>query len=212
MQSAAPKSMAIHRFRGVNAGEAFHKMSANMRVTQTDLPGVLLIEPRVHGDHRGFFLETWHQERYAEHGIDLPFVQDNHSKSTMGILRGLHTQLGKHAQGKLIRVIQGAVYDVAVDIRVGSPTFGKFAAAELTAENHHQLWVPPNFAHGFCVLSDTAEVEYKCTDLYDPASELSIRWDDPAIAIPWPVTDPILSDKDRNAPLLADAHDRLPAF
>ena len=183
-----------------------------MRVTETDLPGVLIIEPSVHGDHRGFFLESWHRDRYAEHGIDLPFVQDNHSKSGKGILRGLHAQLGANAQGKLIRVVSGVVYDVAVDIRVGSPTFGRYAATELTAENHSQLWVPPGFAHGFCVLSEAAEVEYKCTEFYDPASELSIKWDDPAIGIPWPITDPILSDKDQKALPLADAHDRLPVF
>ena len=183
-----------------------------MRVTETDLPGVLIIEPSVHGDHRGFFLESWHRDRYAEHGIDLPFVQDNHSKSGKGILRGLHAQLGANAQGKLIRVVSGAVYDAAVDIRVGSPTFGRYAATELTAENHIQLWVPPGFAHGFCVLSEAAEVEYQCTEFYDPTAELSIKWDDPAIGIPWPITDPVLSDKDRGALPLAATQDRLPLF
>ena len=188
------------------------KIGAPMRVTETDLPGVLIIAPTVHGDPRGFFVETWHRDRYAEHGIDLAFVQDNHSKSGKGILRGLHAQVGAHAQGKLIRVISGAIYDVAVDIRTGSPTFGRHAGIELTSDNHHQLWVPPGFAHGFCVLSDAAEVAYKCTAPYDPASELSIKWDDPSIGIPWPITDPILSEKDQGAMLLADSHERLPAF
>jgi dTDP-4-dehydrorhamnose 3,5-epimerase len=183
-----------------------------MKVHQTELPGVLLIEPRVHGDQRGFFIETWHQARYEEAGILGPFVQDNHSRSAKGILRGLHTQLGAHAQGKLVRVVHGAILDVAVDIRVGSKTFGRFTAAELSAENHHQLWVPPGFAHGFCVLTDAAEVEYKCTALYHPESELSIRWNDPALGIPWPIETPTLSPKDRDAPTLAEVVDRLPAW
>ncbi len=183
-----------------------------MRVTETALKGVLLLEPTVHGDHRGFFLETWRQDRYAEHGIDLPFVQDNHSRSAKGILRGLHTQTGDSAQGKLVRVVSGSVYDVAVDIRVGSPTFGAHVAVELTAENHKQIWIPPRFAHGFCVLSEYAEFEYKCTAFYDPSAELAIRWDDPEIGIPWPISDPVLSDKDRDAPTLAEAGPMLPTF
>ena len=183
-----------------------------MRVTETALPGVLLFEPVVHGDHRGFFLESWRHDRYADHGVTLPFVQDNHSKSTRGTLRGLHTQTGSSAQGKLVRVVAGRVYDVAVDIRVGSPTFGRYVAVELTAENHRQIWVPPHFAHGFCVLSESAEFEYKCTAYYDPGADLAIRWDDPAIGIPWPISDPVLSAKDRDARTLAEAHDQLPSF
>ncbi|MAG57109.1 MAG: dTDP-4-dehydrorhamnose 3,5-epimerase [Planctomycetes bacterium] len=183
-----------------------------MKVIDTDLPGVLLIEPKVHGDTRGFFLETYHQARYQEHGISGTFVQDNHSKSSRGILRGLHTQLRDHAQGKLLRVVSGAIFDVAVDIRVGSPTFGEHYAVELSSENHRQLWVPPHFAHGFCVLSDTAEVEYKCTRHYAVEAELAIRWNDPAIGIAWPITDPKLSAKDQAAPTLQEAMDQLPSY
>jgi len=184
-----------------------------MNVRETKLPGVLIIEPEIHGDHRGFFVETWHQERYAALGIDLPFVQDNHSRSGHRILRGLHAQIGASAQGKLVRVIVGAVYDVAVDVRIGSPTYGQHIAVDLTAENKHQIWVPPGFVHGFCVTSEEgAEIEYKCTKLYDADSDLTVRWDDPALGIPWPIKEPILSAKDQDAPLLAEVADRLPTF
>ncbi|MSR75800.1 MAG: dTDP-4-dehydrorhamnose 3,5-epimerase [Planctomycetes bacterium] len=182
-----------------------------MNVLPTDLPGVLLIEPKVWRDERGFFVETWQQERYYAAGMTLPFVQDNHSKSAQGTLRGLHVQL-EHSQGKLIRVISGEIFDVAVDIRRGSPTFGRYAAARLSAENCHQLWVPPHFAHGFCVLTPSAEVEYKCTDHYHAASELSLLWNDPAIGIPWPITEPLLSNKDRAGLTLAEAAERLPRY
>jgi len=174
-----------------------------MNVRTTELPGVLVVEPTVHGDHRGFFLETYHRERYAEHGIDAAFVQDNHSRSEGPILRGLHAQ-GRRPQGKLVRAVEGAIFDVAVDIRVGSPTFGCWVGEELSAENFLQLWVPPGFAHGFCVLSDAAQVEYKCTDLYAPDDELTVAWDDAEIAVAWPIDDPVLSDKDRGAGTLAE--------
>ena len=182
-----------------------------MRVVPTDLPGVVVIEPEVHADGRGFFLETYHAERYQQHGIPGPFVQDNHSRSTAGTVRGLHLQL-RRPQGKLIRVIEGEVYDVAVDVRRGSPSFGRWVAVTLTSDNFRQCYVPPGFAHGFCVVSPTAQVEYKCTDLYDPASEIGIAWDDPALAIPWPAKQPLLSPRDAHHPTLAELRDRLPAW
>ena len=174
-----------------------------MRFVETALPGVIRVEPTVHQDHRGFFLETYHREKYAGGGIDALFVQDNHSRSARGILRGLHAQ-GRRPQGKLVRAVEGAIFDVAVDIRRGSPTFARWVGVELTADNFHQLWVPPGFAHGFCVLSEAAQVEYKCTDLYVPEDELSIAWNDPEIGIEWPVAEPVLSPKDAAAPRLAD--------
>ena len=172
-----------------------------MQVVTTALPGVLVIEPRVHQDARGFFLETYHARRYAEAGVDAVFVQDNHSRSGRGTLRGLHFQV-RQPQGKLVRVIEGAVWDVAVDIRPASPTFGRHVGVELTAENFRQIYVPPGFAHGFCVTSEVAQVEYKCTAFYDPADERGIAWDDPALAIPWPVEAPLLSARDRGNPTL----------
>jgi dTDP-4-dehydrorhamnose 3,5-epimerase len=181
-----------------------------MKVNPTALPGVLLIEPRVFGDDRGFFMETYNRLRFAEHGISDAFVQDNHSHSMKNVVRGLHFQQ-PNPQGKLLRVVRGAVFDVAVDIRRGSPTFGKWFGAELSADNKRQLWIPPGFAHGFWVLEDHTDVEYKCTAPYDPASERSIRFDDPAIGIEWPEGKAILSEKDRAAPLLKDAP-VLPAY
>lgn len=175
-----------------------------MDVEQTPIDGVLLIKPKVWRDARGYFVETWQQRRYEEAGITLPFVQDNRSRSSRGILRGLHFQR-KFPQGKLVSVSRGSVFDVAVDIREGSPTFGRWFGAELTEENQHQLWVPPGLAHGFCVLSDIADFSYKCTELYHPEDEGSIRWDDPDIAIAWPVRDPVLSPKDLAAPLFSEA-------
>lgn len=172
-------------------------------VTPTRLPECLLIEPAVFGDARGFFKETYHQERYREAGIDLPFVQDNLSRSSRGTLRGLHYQC-PHPQGKLLCVLSGTVFDVAVDIRRGSPRFGQWVGVELTAENHHQLYVPPGFAHGFCVLSDTADVMYKCTDLYHPEADRGLLWSDPDIAIDWPLESPLLSDKDKTLRRLCD--------
>ena len=170
-----------------------------MKVIETKLKDCVIIEPKVFGDERGFFLETFQAERYAaEAGITLPFVQDNHSRSSKGVLRGLHFQI-KKPQGKLVRVVKGKVYDVAVDIREGSATFGQWEAVILSEENKMQFWVPPGFAHGFVVLSETADFEYKCTDYYDTSDEGSILWNDPDLNIPWPIGDPNLSDKDANA-------------
>lgn len=180
-----------------------------MKCTTTKLPGVLIIEPEVHRDPRGLFLETYHQRKYHEAGIEADFVQDNYSRSTRGTVRGLHLQV-RPPQGKLVRVSRGLIFDVAVDVRRQSPTFGSWVGVELSGENFRQMYIPPGYAHGFCVLSDVAEVEYKCTDLYNPAGELSIRWDDPGIRIPWPVDNPILSEKDRQAPALGEVMERLP--
>ena len=175
-----------------------------MKVSHTKLKGCVIIEPRVFGDDRGFFLETFQAVRYEqEAGIDLPFVQDNHSRSPRGVLRGLHFQKTK-PQGKLVRVVRGEVYDVAVDIRKGSATFGEWEGVILSEENKKQFWVPPGFAHGFVVLSDTADFEYKCTDYYDPSDEMGILWNDADLNIPWPVENPILSASDSGALRLAD--------
>jgi dTDP-4-dehydrorhamnose 3,5-epimerase len=182
-----------------------------VRVVPTELPGVLIIEPDVHRDGRGFFLETYHADRYLEHGIRGPFTQDNLSRSTAGTLRGLHLQL-ERPQGKLIHVVEGEVFDVAVDVRRGSPAFGRWFGIVLSAENFKQCYVPPGFAHGFCVLSPMAQVSYKCTDFYDPAGELGIAWDDPALAIDWPIAEPLLSERDRHNPTLAAQSDRLPRY
>ena len=174
-----------------------------MNVIKTKLKDCVIIEPKVFGDERGFFLETFQTDRYADHaGITLPFVQDNHSRSSKGVLRGLHFQKTK-PQGKLVRVVRGEVYDVAVDIRSGSATYGQWEAVILSEENKTQFWVPPGFAHGFVVLSETADFEYKCTDYYDPSDEGSLLWNDPDLNIPWPIDNPKLSEKDANAPLLA---------
>jgi dTDP-4-dehydrorhamnose 3,5-epimerase len=175
-----------------------------VKISETELPGVLLLEPKRFGDDRGFFMELFHAKRYADAGLPGPFVQDNFSRSAKGILRGLHFQQPQ-AQGKLVQVFAGAVYDVAVDIRRGSPTFGKWVGVELSADNRRQLWVPAGFAHGFCVLSESADFHYKCTDVYTPASERGIAWNDPDLGIPWPVKSPLLSPKDSAAPRLKDA-------
>ena len=170
-----------------------------MNVIKTKLKHCVIIEPKVFGDERGFFLETFQADRYADlAGITLNFVQDNHSRSSKGVLRGLHFQKNK-PQGKLVRVVKGEVYDVAVDIRQGSPTFGQWEAVILSEENKKQFWVPPGFAHGFLVLSDTADFEYKCTEYYDPSDEGSILWNDPELKIPWPIDNPNLSAKDESA-------------
>ena len=181
-----------------------------MRAVPTELPGVLLVEPDVYADSRGFFLETYHGEKYGAFGIG-PFVQDNHSRSMGSTLRGLHLQLSR-PQGKLVRVIEGEIYDVAVDVRRGSPTFGRWAATTLSADNFRQCYIPPGFAHGFCVVTPVAQVEYKCTSLYDPASEVGIAWNDPSLAIRWPVGEPVLSDRDRRNPTLNQLTDRLPTW
>lgn len=176
-----------------------------MRIIPTDLPEVLLIEPKVFGDDRGFFMESWNRKTFDHLGLTLDFVQDNHSRSARGVLRGLHYQLTQ-AQGKLVRAVSGAVYDVAVDVRRSSPNFGKWTGHVLSAENKHMLWVPPGFAHGFLVLSDSADFLYKTTDYYAPEHERCILWNDPAIGIPWPLDgEPALSGKDRVGALLKDA-------
>ena len=175
-----------------------------MKISHSKLNGCVIIEPRVFGDERGFFLETFQAVRYEqEAGIDLPFVQDNHSRSARGVLRGLHFQKTK-PQGKLVRVVRGEVYDVAVDIRKGSATFGEWEGVILSEDNKKQFWVPPGFAHGFVVLSDTADFEYKCTDYYDPSDEGSILWSDLDLDISWPISNPVLSAKDENAKRLVD--------
>lgn len=183
-----------------------------MKVIETKLPGVLLIEPKVFGDARGFFMETWNQARYRDVGIPSDFVQDNLSYSTKGVLRGLHFQ-NPYAQGKLVYVLLGEVFDVAVDIRVGSPTFGQWVGVTLSAENKRLFYIPEGYAHGFCVVSENALFAYKCTDIYNPQAEGGIRWDDPDLAIDWPVKNPILSEKDRNYPNLKEIPlERLPHY
>ena len=183
-----------------------------MKVIETDLPGVLIIEPKVFPDARGFFVETYQKERYQSMGIAPEFVQDNVSFSAKDVLRGVHSQ-NPHPQGKLVQVLQGAVWDVAVDIRRGSPHFGRWTAVTLTSETKNQFYIPPGFAHGFCVLSDTALFAYKCTDIYFPGNEVGFRWDDPEVGIQWPVEKPLLSPKDIALPLLRElAPERLPAY
>ena len=175
-----------------------------MRVTPLEHPEVLLIEPAVFADARGFFMETFHADKFARQGLPTRFVQDNHSRSVRGVLRGLHYQL-HHPQGKLVRVVSGEVFDVAVDIRKGSPMFGKWVGAILSEDNQQQLYVPPGFAHGFCTLSEQADFLYKCTDLYAPGDEYGIAWDDPELAVEWPQLDYLLSDKDLENPKLSDS-------
>ncbi len=184
-----------------------------MKVIETKLPGVLIIEPKVFGDARGFFLETFQKQRYAEADIPgegLEFVQDNHSRSRKGVLRGLHFQL-ENPQGKLVSAGTGAVFDVAADVNPDSPTYGQWVGVNLSEENHRQLWIPPGYAHGFCVLSDVADFQYKCTALYHPQSDSGVAWDDADLKIDWPVDEPLLSDKDKALPALKDApRERLP--
>jgi dTDP-4-dehydrorhamnose 3,5-epimerase len=183
-----------------------------IRFLETALPGVLIVEPGIFKDERGFFMETYHQRRYAEGGIDCLFVQDNHSRSRRGTLRGLHYQL-KHSQAKLIYVTGGEIFDVAVDIRRGSPTFGKWVGTHLTEENGRQIYIPRGFAHGFCTLSETADVIYKCADFYAPGDEYSILWSDPDIGIEWPEKNPLLSKKDSRNPRLREiSEDLLPLY
>ena len=176
-----------------------------MNIIETPLPGVLLLEPEVFGDARGFFLESWNRQTFAGLGLDLDFVQDNHSRSAKGVLRGLHYQLNE-PQGKLVRVVSGAVFDVAVDVRKSSPHFGQWVGYELSADNHRMLWIPPGFAHGFLVLSEVADFLYKTTAYYAPQWDRGIRWDDPQIGVQWPLEGaPTLSAKDQIQPLLKDA-------
>lgn len=183
-----------------------------MKLIQTSLPGLVLLEPEVFGDARGFFFETWNAERYAEQGLPSRFVQSNVSSSSKGVLRGLHYQWPR-PQGKLVTVLQGEVYDVAVDIRRGSPTFGRWEAFMLSGENRRQLWIPPGFAHGFAVLSDDALFNYLCTDVYVKEADASVRWNDADIAVDWPISAPTLSPKDERSPFLKDIPaERLPVY
>ena len=182
-----------------------------MKFLPTAIEEVTLIEPDVHQDARGFFLESFHQEKYAQAGIHGPFVQDNHSHSLRGTLRGLHAQ-NRHPQGKLVRALAGEMFDVAVDVRRGSPSFMKWVGFVLSGENFRQLYIPPGFFHGFCVLSERVDVEYKCTDFYCPGDEVTIRWNDPELGIVWPVQEPVLSPKDAAAPHLREMLDRLPLY
>jgi dTDP-4-dehydrorhamnose 3,5-epimerase len=179
------------------------------KALETKLDGVLLLEPEVFRDERGFLLETYSADSWREAGVEVEFVQDNHSRSTRGILRGLHFQTSP-GQAKLVRCARGRIWDVAVDLRRDSPTFGRWEAHELDDERHRQMLVPVGFAHGFCVLSDVADVHYRLSSYYDPAAEAGIAWDDPEIAIEWPLADPVVSERDRNAPRLADVADSLP--
>lgn len=184
----------------------------SLKFIETELPGVMLVEVDVFEDPRGFFQETYHREKYAEGGIDRDFVQDNRSHSVRGTIRGLHYQLTR-PQGKLVYVVRGEIFDVAVDIRRGSPTFGRWAGFLLSSDNRRQAWIPEGFAHGFQVLSDRADVIYKCTDVYTPGDDYGILWSDPAIGIEWPAADALLSEKDGRNPLLGDAPEEyLPVF
>lgn len=180
-----------------------------MKVVATTLPGVLLIEPEVFHDARGFFLEAYRADRYRAAGITDIFVQTNQSRSRKGTLRGLHWQDEPHPQAKLIRVVYGEVFDVAVDVRAGSPTFGQWVGVKVSALNFRQLYIPAGFAHGFCVMSEVAELEYQCSDFYDPTSERGVMWNDPDLAINWPVTNPVISDRDRQHPRLRDLANRV---
>jgi dTDP-4-dehydrorhamnose 3,5-epimerase len=181
-----------------------------MKVIETALPGAVVLEPKVFGDERGFFYESYNRDSYYAAGISVDFIQSNVSRSARGVLRGLHYQW-PNPQGKLVSVLEGEVYDVAVDIRRGSPTFGRWAGVMLTADNHRHFWIPEGFAHGFCVLSEFATFAYQCTALYDAKADAGIRWNDANIGIDWPLSEPLLSDKDSKTPLLKDVpSDRLP--
>lgn len=182
-----------------------------MRFLPTGLPGVIVVEPDVYHDARGFFLETYHARTYQEGGIKATFVQDNHSQSSHGTLRGLHAQL-RHPQGKLIRALEGEIFDVAVDIRRGSATFTQWISVVLSANNFRQLYIPPGFAHGFAVLSERAQIAYKCTNFYDPTDEISLAWNDPDIGVEWPLRTPMLSEKDLAASFIRDIEESLPLF
>ena len=182
-----------------------------MRFEPTAIPEVIRVEPQVFRDARGFFLESYHEAKFAAGGVPARFVQDNHSRSSRGTLRGLHMQQ-RFAQGKLVRCIAGEVFDVAVDVRRGSQTFGRWVGETLSAENFRQLWVPPGFLHGFCVVSEAAEIQYKCTELYRPEDELGVIWNDPELAIRWPLAAPLLSAKDAALPRLREVEARLPVF
>lgn len=175
-----------------------------MKLIETSIPGLIIIEPKVFGDGRGYFFESFQKEKFRELGLDHEFVQDNESRSSKNVLRGLHLQAPPYAQGKLVRVVSGSVLDVAVDVRKNSPTYGKWEAIEISGENKKMIWIPEGFAHGFLVLEDDTIFQYKCTEYYDKSSERGIRWDDPELAIDWGIKDPILSEKDIRAPLFKD--------
>ena len=181
----------------------------SVRRIETEIPDLVLLEATAHGDERGFLLESFREDLWAEHGVAGPFVQENHSRSAKGILRGLHFQTSP-GQAKLVRCVRGAIWDVAVDLRRDSPTYKRWEGVELSDENHRQLFVPVGFGHGFCVLSDVADVAYKLTSSYDPETEAGVRWDDPDIGVDWPIDDPQLSERDRVAPMLADVENGLP--
>ena len=211
MTGVAPRTSVLSVRGSKEQYERVRKTCPNgMIVTQTEIPDLLIIEPKLFGDQRGFFLETFQVERYQSCGIKGPFIQDNLSRSGRGVLRGLHLQ-NPNTQGKLVSVMRGRVRDVAVDVRVGSPTFGRHVAVELSEDNRRQFWVPRGFAHGFVVLSDSADFFYKCDAPYSPADELVIRWNDPAIAIDWGIDNPTLSERDASAPLLSQI-ERLPRY
>jgi dTDP-4-dehydrorhamnose 3,5-epimerase len=182
-----------------------------VKIVETPLPGVLVIEPRVFRDDRGFFLESFNADRFAQHGLPTAFRQDNHSHSKQGVLRGLHYQL-RQPQGKLVSVLRGRVFDVAVDIRRGSPTFGKWYGTILSEDEPRYLWIPPGFAHGFCALSEAADFVYKCTDVYVADDDRGVLWSDPSIGIEWPLTSPLLSDKDQRLPPLSETRTDLPEY
>ena len=182
-----------------------------MNIVSTELPEVLLVEPAVYRDSRGYFMETYHAKKFREQGLPEHFVQDNHSRSVQGVLRGLHYQL-KHPQGKLVRVVNGEVFDVAVDIRKGSPNFGRWVGVVISAENHRQMYIPPGFAHGYCTISETADFLYKCTEQYAPGDEYGIMWSDPEIGIKWPSMEYLLSEKDIANPLLGELSSELPDY
>lgn len=182
-----------------------------MEFSRTSIPDVILVQPTIHRDQRGFFLETYRANTYAEGGIEPAFVQDNHSHSLRGALRGLHIQVSP-PQGKLVRAAAGQIFDVAVDVRIGSPTYLQWVGVNLSDMDHHQLYLPPGFLHGFCVLSEEADVAYKCTDYYAAKGELTVAWDDPAIGIEWPISDPILSSRDAAAPGIQEIEERLPRY
>lgn len=191
-------------YRGGRFDETARRLSPGVNVVQTRIPEVLIFEPKVFGDARGFFFESYHIDRYAAYGIMGPFVQDNMSRSVRGVLRGLHLQ-NPRSQGKLVTVLRGSVLDVAVDVRLGSPTFGQHVAAELSEDNRCQMWVPRGFAHGFLVLSESADFFYKCDEYYSPSDEMTLRWDDSAFNIKWGIENPTLSERDALAPSLAEA-------
>jgi dTDP-4-dehydrorhamnose 3,5-epimerase len=202
-QSTSSSAAALcEPYRGARYDGPARRQSPSMNVIRTQIPEVLIFEPKVFGDSRGYFFESYQTDRYATHGVAGPFVQDNMSRSVRGVLRGLHLQ-NPRTQGKLVTVLRGTILDVAVDVRLGSPTFGRHVAAELSEDNRSQMWIPRGFAHGYLVLSEYADFFYKCDEFYSPADEIALRWDDPAFGIKWGVECPILSARDAAAPLLA---------